>query len=67
MIYPIYTMVSPARYGIAIFRKIAASMGIITITGTKRERKLNMTTKNTPSRDRIFTRVLSAVIKVLIS
>ncbi len=33
----------------------------------QRERKLNMTTKNTPSRDRIFTRVLSAVIKVLIS
>ena len=39
----------------AILRKIAASMGIITSTGVKRDLKLNMTTKNTPSMDRLLT------------
>ena len=67
MIYPINTMVSPARYGMAILRKIAASMGTMTIMGMAKDRKLNITTRNTPSMDNKFTLELSAVIVVLIS
>ena len=35
--------------------KIAASMGIITSTGIRIERKLNITTRKTPSMDRLLT------------
>ena len=40
-----------------MLRKIAISMGIITITGMIKDRKLNITTRNTPSMDRLLTRL----------
>ena len=42
-------------------------MGIMTTTGMINERKLNMTTRNTPNSDSIFTLELSEVMVVLIS
>ena len=50
-----------------MFTKIAISIGTMTTRGISRERKLNMTTRKTPSRESRFTRALSAVIVVLIS